>query len=45
MPKPHRKWNMLMVLAVDGHYRVNRKAMQKERSKYCARIEKMESEK
>lgn len=45
MPKPHRKWNMLMVLAIDGHYRVNRKALQKERNKYCARIDKMENEK
>lgn len=45
MPKPRRKYNMLMVLAVDGGYRVNRKALKKEKSKYFARIDKMESEK
>ena len=44
MPKPHRKWNMLMVLLAYG-YRVNKKALEKEQSKYFARIDKMESEK
>lgn len=45
MPKPRRKYNMLMVLAINGKYRVNRKALKKEESKYLARIDKMESEK
>ena len=45
MPKPHRKHKMLMVLAINGKYRVNRKSLKKEESKYLARIDKMESEK
>ena len=44
MPKPRRKYNMLMVLCAYG-YRVNMKALEKENSMYLARIDKMESEK
>lgn len=44
MPKPHRKYNMLMELAVCGEH-VNRGALRKEKNKYWARIEKMENEK
>ena len=44
MPKPRRKYNMLMVLCAYG-YRVNMKALEKEKSMYLARIDKMESEK